>query len=191
MAAPLVVDPALRPLRPARTSQHAASGVRVPGAGIRHAAGCVLHGRRAQASAGRAVLRSVYLFLALAVGVLGTLGGFSQLLYYAVGRLLGVDHPGGVGGDLLQAAAGPASIALVYGAAWGYHRHTLRRQEAAFSEAPRQAGIRRLYTYLVSLLALAVLATGVAGLLWTLGDMLLNAPVATLGDGWRGQVALF
>src|SRR5207245_14510 len=56
---------------------------------------------------GVAVLRSVYLFLALAVGVLGTLGGFSQLLYYAVGRLLGVDHPGGVGGDLLQAAAGP------------------------------------------------------------------------------------
>jgi len=154
----------------------------------------VLHARLAESMRrddGVAVLRSVYLFLALAVGVLGTLGGLSQLLYYAVGRLLGVDHPGGVGGDLLQAAAGPASVALVYGAAWGYQRHALRRQETAFSEAPRQAGIRRLYTYLVSLLALAVLATGVAGLLWTLGDVLLNAPAATLGDGWRGQVALF
>jgi hypothetical protein len=140
---------------------------------------------------GVSVLRSVYLFLALAVGVAGTLAGLSQLLYYAVGRLLGVDHPGGVGGNLLQAAAGPASIALVYGAAWAYQRHALRRQANVFSEAPRQAGIRRLYTYLVSLLALAVLASGVAGLLWTLGDVLFNAPAATSGDGWRGQVALF
>ena len=140
---------------------------------------------------GQAVLRSVYLFLALAVGVLGTLVGLSQLLYYAVGRLLGVDRPGGVGGNLLQAAAGPASIALVYAAAWAYQRHALRRQEAAFSEAPRQAGIRRLYTYLISLLGLSALAIGVAGLLWTLGDVLFNAPAATTGDGWRGQVALF
>ena len=145
----------------------------------------------AQRDDGVAVLRSVYLFLALAVGIVGTLAGFSQLLYYAVGRLLGVEHPGGVGGDLLQAAAGPASIAVVYGAAWAYQRQALRRQEGAFSEAPQQAGIRRLYTYLVSLVALTVLATGVAGLLWTLGDVLLNAPAATNGDGWRGQVALF
>jgi Domain of unknown function (DUF5671) len=140
---------------------------------------------------GPSVLRSVYLFLALAVGVAGTLAGLSQLLYYAVGRLFGVDHPGGVGGDLRQAAAGPASIALVYGAAWAYQRDALRRQASAFSEAPRQAGIRRLYTSVVSLLALAVLASGIAGLLWTLGDVLFNAPAATTGDGWRGQVALF
>ena len=140
---------------------------------------------------GASVLRSVYLFLALAVGVAGTLAGLSQLLYYAVGRLVGVDHPGGVGGDLLQAAAGPASIALVYGAAWGYKRHALVRQASAFSEAPRQAGIRRLYTYLVSLIALAVLASGVAGLLWTLADVLFNPAATASGDGWRGQVALF
>src|SRR5919202_6576165 len=136
---------------------------------------------------GQAVLRSVYLFLALAVGVLGTLVGLSQLLYYAVGRLLGVDRPGGVGGNLLQAAAGPASIALVYAAAWAYQRHALRRQEAAFSEAPRQAGIRRLYMYLVSLLGLSALAIGVAGVLWGPGDVLFNPPAPPTRDGWRGQ----
>src|SRR5262249_57937990 len=131
---------------------------------------------------GTAVLRSVYLFLALAVAVVGSLFGVSQLLYYAVGRLLGVDRPGGVGGDLLQAAAGPASVAIVYGAAWAYQRVAVRRQAAAYAEAPRQAGIRRLYTYLVRLVSLAGLAAGVAGLLWALGDLLLNASAASISD---------
>lgn len=139
---------------------------------------------------GVSVLRSVYLFFSLAVGVVGTLLGASQLLYYAVARLLGVDRPAGIGGDLLQAAAAPTSVLVIYGAAWAYQRHGLRRQAAAFSEAPRQAGIRRLYTYVIALLALSVLATGVAGLLWTLGDVLF-APGARAGDFWRERVALF
>jgi Domain of unknown function (DUF5671) len=137
------------------------------------------------------VLRSVYLFLALAVAVVGSLLGVSQLLYYAVARLLGVDHPGGVGGDLLQAAAGPASIAIVYGAAWAYQRVALRRQPATSGETPRQAGVRRLYIYLVALVALGVLASGVAGLLWTLGDVVFSGSAATTGSGWREQVALY
>ncbi len=139
---------------------------------------------------GVSVLRSVYLFVSLAVGVVGALLGGSQLLFYALGRLLGVDRPGGVGGDLLQAAAGPTSAAIVYGADWTYQRYALRRQTAAFSEAPRQAGTRRLYTYVIALLALGLLASGVAGLLWTLGDVLF-APGASAGGYWREQVTLF
>jgi hypothetical protein len=138
------------------------------------------------------VLRSVYLFGALAVAVIGSLLGLSQLLYYAVARMLGVDHPGGVGSDLLQAAAGPTSTAIVFGAAWAYQRQAVRRQAAMFTEAPQQAGIRRLYTYLVALVALGVLASGVAGLLWTLGDLAFPASaVTTSGAGWRDQVALY
>jgi hypothetical protein len=132
----------------------------------------------------------VYLFFALAVGVIGTLLGASQLLYYAVGRLLGVERPGGVGGDLLSAAAGPGSALIVYGVAWAYQRQAVRRQATAFDEAPRQAGIRRLYTYVIALVALAVLTSGVGGLLWTLCDVLF-APGATTGDFWRERVALF
>ena len=139
---------------------------------------------------GVSVLRSVYLFFALAVGVIGTLLGASQLLYYAVGRVLGVERPGGVGGDLLSAAAGPGSAVIAYGVAWAYQRQALRRQAAVFDEAPRQAGIRRLYTYVIALVALAVLTSGVAGLLWTLCDVLF-APGATTGDFWRERVALF
>ena len=140
---------------------------------------------------GVSVLRSVYLFLALSVAVIGTLVGLSQLLYYGVARALGVASPGGVGGNLLQAAAGPASVAIVYGVAWAYQRHVLRRQAVAFDEAPRQAGVRRLYTYIVALIGLATLAVGVAGLLWTAGDLLVNSAATSSGDGWRNNVALF
>jgi hypothetical protein len=143
--------------------------------------------------AATSVLRSVYLFGALAVGIIGSLLGLSQLLYYAVARILGVDHPGGVDSDLLLAAAGPTSTAVVFGAAWAYQqRQAVRRQVATFGEAPRQTGVRRLYTYLVALVALSVLASGVAGLLWTLGDLVFPATAdATSGAGWRDQVALY
>ena len=59
--------------------------------------------------------------------------------------------------DLLQAAAGPGSAVIVYGVAWAYQRQAVRRQAAAFSEAPRQAGIRRLYTYVIALVVSLVL----------------------------------
>jgi hypothetical protein len=131
------------------------------------------------------VLRSVYLFFGLAVGVVGALLGASQLLYYALGRLLGVEHPGGVGGNILEAAAGPASSVIVYGAAWAYQRRAVSRQASLFTEAPRQAGIRRLYTHLVALLAMSVLASGVGGLLWILGDAVV------LGRFEHDLVALF
>src|SRR5205823_13933949 len=125
---------------------------------------------------GRSTLRSVYLFVALSVGVVGFVFGVSQLLFYAVARLLGVDQPGGVGGDLLQAAAAPTSIAIVFGAGWAYQRYALRIQARAVAEAPRQAGIRRLYRYTVALIGLSVLGVGLAGLLWNLGDIMPAAP---------------
>ncbi len=137
-----------------------------------------------------ATLRSVYLFLALALAVWNTLYGASQLLYYALARLLGVEQPGGVGGSVLQAAAGPASMLLVYGVGWAYQRGAIR-QQAATVEAPRQAGVRRLYTYLVALLSIAALAVGVGGLLWTLADAFLSAPGATASAWWRNQLALY
>jgi Domain of unknown function (DUF5671) len=140
----------------------------------------------AAAEDGTSVLRSVYLFLTLGVVVAGTLVAASQVLYYVVARLLGVEHPGGASGDLLQAAAEPASVALVYGTAWAYQRATIRAQARAFDEAPQQAGVRRLYTYLVALVSLSVLVVGVAGLLWTLADVVVGSDTT-----WREQVALF
>jgi hypothetical protein len=137
-------------------------------------------------------LRAVYLFGALAVSVGASLAGLSQLLYYALGRLLGVSDPGGVGGNLMVAMAGPASTALIYAVSWRYQRRALAAQAASQAEQPRQAGVRRFYTYLVALLAMGVLASGAGGVLWTLADLATSAPrAAGSSDWWREQISLY
>jgi Domain of unknown function (DUF5671) len=138
----------------------------------------------------RSTLRSVYLFLGLAVVVLGTLVGISQALYYALARLLGISTPGGVGGSLLEAAAGPVSVAIVYGVGWWYQRAVIGRS-ARELEIPRQVGVRRIYEYLTALVALTVLSVGLAGLLWMLGDALTQAPNTVGADWWRDRLSLF
>jgi hypothetical protein len=138
----------------------------------------------------RATLRSVYLFLALAVALTGTLVGISQALYYALGRLLGIAEPGGVGGRLVDAAAGPLSVATIYGVGWWYQRQAIAR-EVAHAEVPRQVGVRRLYESLAALVALAVFAIGLGGLLWVLGDLATRSAPLLAAGWWRDRVALF
>ncbi len=133
-------------------------------------------------------LRTVYVFGTLAIAVWSTLFGVGQILYYALARALGDEHPGGVGGSVVQAAAWPASTAIVFGAAWARQR-AAARERAREVEAPRQAGVRRVYVYLVSLLALATLDGGVVILLMTLVDLLADiGRPETLGD-WRDALA--
>ena len=101
-------------------------------------------------------------------------------------------EPGGVGGPLLLALAGPGSALIVYGLSWQYHRRTLAVQVIAQPELPPQAGVRRLYVYLVCLIALGLLATGAGGLLWTLGDAVTSASrTVNRPDWWREQVSLY
>jgi hypothetical protein len=52
--------------------------------------------------------------------------------------------------------------------------------------------VRRLYTYLVAIIAVVLVNTGAGGLLWTLADLLTNAQRSAGGtDWWREQVSLF
>jgi Domain of unknown function (DUF5671) len=140
----------------------------------------------------RSVLRPVYLFLALGVSVGFSLTALARMLYYGLARLLGVSAPGGEGGPLLLLLGGPLGTAVVYGTSWLYHRAALATQARAQPELPAQAGVRRLYVYLVSLIALGLLATGAGGLLWTLADAATSA-TRTLNrpDWWREQVSLY
>jgi hypothetical protein len=159
----------------------------VVGLGIWLVHGVLLTTRFAEADR-RATLRSVAVFLSLAAIIGLTVWNLSQGLYYALARLFGVDRPGGVGGSIWLAAAGPVSGVLVYSAAWFV---AARGARAIETEAPRQIGTRRLYTYLVTLVALVALAVGIAGLLWVVGDALTGAPGTATGDWWRDKVALF
>ena len=135
-------------------------------------------------------LRALEGFIAVAVSIAIALVGASQILYYALARVLGVAHPGGVGDDILSALAAPASQLLVYGTAWLFVRRRLAR-DAGVQEADRQAGIRRLYTNLVCLVSLGAWGVGAGGLLWTLADQ-LEAPIIGVKTGdWKDPVSLW
>jgi hypothetical protein len=130
-------------------------------------------------------LRAVESFLALAGSVGLALFGASQLLYYILARLLGIEHPGGVSTSIIVALASPVATVIVFGLAWLWIRQQLA-VDAGQTEAARQAGVRHLYTHLVAFLALATLAIGAGGLLWTLSDQLLKHQT-----NWRDQLSLF
>jgi hypothetical protein len=147
--------------------------------------GVILSARFAEADR-RSTLRSVAALITLAALIGATVYNLSQALYYSLARVFGVERPGGVGGTLLQAAAGPVSGVLVYGGAW-----LIAARAEIEVEAPRQLGARRLYRYLVAFVALATLAVGVGGLLWIVADALTQAPATVRGDWWRDRAAAF
>jgi uncharacterized protein DUF5671 len=135
-------------------------------------------------------LRAIEGFLALAVSIATALIGASQILYYALARLLGVSHPGGTSGNIWADAAGPAAQLIVFGVAWLLIQRRLTR-DAASQEADRQAGVRRLYTNLASLVSLAVWAVGAAGLLWNLLEQLEATIIGVQAGDWKDPVSLW
>ncbi|HUZ85965.1 MAG TPA: DUF5671 domain-containing protein [Candidatus Baltobacterales bacterium] len=136
-------------------------------------------------------LRALQGFIAVAISIAVALFGASQILYYALARLLGVSNPGGVNAnDILGALAAPASALLVYGVAWFLVRRRLAR-DAGTQEADRQAGIRRLYTNLAALVSLGAWSVGAAGLLWVVAEQ-IEAPIIGVGAaGWKDPASLW
>lgn len=135
-------------------------------------------------------LRALEGFLVLAVSIATALVGASQILYYGLARLLGVEHPGGASGNVLADAAGPGSQLLVYGVAWILMQRRLTR-DAATQEADRQAGVRRLYTNLVSLVSLAAWAVGAGGLLWVLAEQIESPIIGVKVGDWKDPASLW
>jgi hypothetical protein len=134
-------------------------------------------------------LRAVEGFIAVTVSIVSSLAGASQVLYYALARALGVDHPGGTSNDILTAAAAPMSLVLVYGVAWFLLNRRLAR-DAAKQEGDRQAGVRRLYTNLVALISLAAWASGAALLLGTLAAQAEAPIIGVPAPDWKDSLSL-
>lgn len=152
--------------------------------------------RRLATDAGerRAVLRKVYLYALIGQTVAVTLTNLAIFGYTALRRLIGTDPLAGGGDTLLTAAGLPLLTALTYGSFWAYHRRVLGRDTLLLAtEEGRQATIRRIYTYLVALIGLVLLASGLADLLRLLLDLALGGRATTdLGDrAWGDQISLF
>jgi len=134
-------------------------------------------------------LRALEGFIAVAVSIATALFGASQILYYLLARLLGVDNPGGAGTNFIAAAAAPGSALLVYGIAWVLISRRLAR-DAGAQEADRQAAIRRLYTNLATLISLAAWGVGAAWLLATLAEQAEAPIIGVKAADWRDPLSI-
>jgi hypothetical protein len=135
-------------------------------------------------------LRALQGFIVVTVSIATALVGASQILYYALARALGVEHPSGVGSDIVAALAAPASQVVVYGVAWFLMRRRLA-MDARAQEADRQAAIRRLYTNLACLVSLGAWAVGAGGLLWTLAEQIEAPIIGVKAADWKDPVSLW
>ncbi|MCB0164468.1 MAG: hypothetical protein KDI79_09595, partial [Anaerolineae bacterium] len=143
--------------------------------------------RSGQPAEERSVLRKIYLYLAVFVYAVMALSSGTLLLK----RLLELALGGEPSPDpLLWQLSTPVPLLVVGALFWTYHRYILTQDAAQAPEAPRQAGVRRVYGYLVASLGLTTLLTGVAGLLTLIIDV-LTSPADVGLSFYRGDVALF
>jgi hypothetical protein len=68
----------------------------------------------------------------------------------------------------------PTPLFLVFGAVWLFHRRVVEGEAARESEVARAATLRRLYTYLISAIGLAMAAFGAAGAIGVLGSQVMG-----------------
>ena len=134
-------------------------------------------------------LRALEGFIAVAFSIAAALVGASQILYYIVARALGESDPGHAGTNFVAAAAGPGSQVLVFGIAWFLISRRLQR-DAGTQEADRQAGIRRLYSNLASLISLAAWSVGAGWLLWTLAEQAEAPIIGVESDDWKDPLSI-
>lgn len=91
-------------------------------------------------------------------------------------------------GDVMQRIGGPLSISIPLGAVWAYYGHWLNRHIEAAGDAVRQAGMKRLYNYILSFIGLVVSFTGVATLISFTIDVVTGSSIG-VGDGFRSSLA--
>ena len=66
--------------------------------------------------------------------------------------------------EFISKIGGPISIGVPLGLVWAYYEHWLNRHIAAVGDRIRQAGLKRLYNYVLSFIGLVVAFVGVATL---------------------------
>ena len=100
-------------------------------------------------------LRKFYLYGAVFIGALSAVASATSILADIFHRVLGLSPEGDIR-ILLP-------IIIGMGVLWAYHAFVLRDDAEKTGEAPRQAGVRRLYLYLVAAVGLSALLVGLSG----------------------------
>ncbi|MFT3890338.1 MAG: DUF5671 domain-containing protein [Anaerolineales bacterium] len=90
--------------------------------------------------------------------------------------------------ELVDDLGGPISIGVPLGVVWAYYGYWLNRHIEATGDKVREAGMKRLYYYILSFLGLVVSFIGVALLFSFLIDMLTSS-FFSINDAYRSSLA--
>lgn len=88
----------------------------------------------------------------------------------------------------VQQIGGPISIGVPLGLVWAYYGYWLNRHIEAIGDRVRQAGMKRLYNYILALIGLVVAFVGVATLFSFIIDMVTRSDILA-SDSTRGTLA--
>lgn len=119
------------------------------------------------------IIRKLAIYLIVFVSAVAVLVGTTGALSVIVQRLLG-DPVVGLYTSLWHQFGTSAIFVVVFAPMWIFHRRVVESEAAREVEAVRAATLRRLYTYLVMAIGLAMAAVGAAGSLGVAGSAVLG-----------------
>jgi uncharacterized protein DUF5671 len=90
--------------------------------------------------------------------------------------------------EFIREIGGPISIGVPLGMVWAYYGYWLNRHIEAVGDRVRQAAMRRLYNYILSLIGLVVAFAGVTSLFRFILDMVIG-PGMVMTDTTRGTLS--
>ena len=125
-------------------------------------------------------LRKFYLYANVLIASLSVVTNITLIVAGLFRRLLGLPSLGDI--------RDPLSVILGLGILWAYHSYVLRGDAALAGEAPRQAGVRRLYLYLVAAVGLAAFLVGLSG---DISVLIRSLSDSFFGDDLKEQLAWF
>jgi len=130
-------------------------------------------------------LRLGILYLLALGGVITVITTAFMVIKTILGTLLGQDISFN---ELLRNVGGPISIGVPLGLVWAYYGYWLNRHIEAVGDRVRQAAMKRLYNYVLSLIGLVVSFVGVASLFRFIIDTLIGSGIL-MNDTMRGTLA--
>jgi hypothetical protein len=145
----------------------------------------VIQGALADPAEMGSTLRLGILYLLALAGVITVITTAAVVANAVISWLLGADW---TLWDFMQQIGGPISIGVPLGLVWAYYGYWLNRHIAVVGDRIRQAGMKRLYNYILAGIGLVVAFVGVATLFSFLIDMITGFGIL-VSDSTRGTLA--
>jgi len=128
-------------------------------------------------------LRLAILYILSLSGVITVLTAGATVLRVILSSLLGAQW---MFSDFINQIGGPISIGVPLGAVWAYYGGWLNRHIESIAEPVRQAGMKRVYYYILSALGLGGTFFGVALLIRFMIDLFTGSYLVLPGTGYAG-----